>query len=115
LRPCRGRNATRRPPTSPMVRGAEVAPYGVSIVTSSTSSRKQEKPDPPKTPTSAWATDQSLELLDDPELDDPELDDPALDDPAPDGVEPAPDDAPDEAASPWECEWPPWEWSCEGL
>jgi hypothetical protein len=56
------------------VRGAEVAPYGVSIVTSSTSSRKVEKPDPPKTPTSAPGTGQSLELLDDPELDGPELD-----------------------------------------
>ena len=63
MRPCRGRNATRRPPTSPIVRGAEVAPYGVSIVTSSTSSRKEYKPDPPKTPTSAWGTGQSLELL----------------------------------------------------
>jgi len=93
-----------------MVRGADVAPYGVSIVTSSTSSRKEEKPDPPKTPTSAWATDQSLELLDDPELDDPALDDPALDE-----DEPALDDAVDEAESPWECEWPPWLWSCEWL
>ena len=38
--PCRGRNATRRSPIVPIVIGALGGPYGVSIVTSSGSSRK---------------------------------------------------------------------------
>ena len=41
FRPCRGRNATRRPPTSPIVKGADGFPYGVSTSTCSTSSRNE--------------------------------------------------------------------------
>ena len=40
-RPWRGRNATRRPPTSPIVTGAAGGPNGVSTTTSSTSSSSE--------------------------------------------------------------------------
>ena len=38
-RPCRGRNATRLPPISPITSGSLGGPYGVSILTSSAESR----------------------------------------------------------------------------
>ena len=39
--PWRGRNATRRPPISPITTGAEGLPYGVSTSTDSAPSRNE--------------------------------------------------------------------------
>jgi hypothetical protein len=52
-RPCRGRNATRRPPMSAIVIGSDGCPYGVEIWCSSAPSSSRYSPEPPITPTSA--------------------------------------------------------------
>src|SRR5260370_40065408 len=59
-RPCRGRKATRRPPTSPIPTGSLGIPNGVSMTASSMASTNAYRPEPPMTPMSASAVSATV-------------------------------------------------------
>src|ERR1022692_4139639 len=91
-RPCRGRNATFRPATSPITMRSLGGPNGVSTVTSSAAERNSYSPEPPITPMLAWpatVAQATFEPEDEDDLDAPE-DEP--DDEQPEEPEPDDDD-----------------------